>query len=75
MAKPEKTSKEKEDVHQEFVKWIVEKANTEDKLPERQQILSPASRDPEIKPQDFSISDEDLKKAEENVKRIKQSIK
>lgn len=75
MVKPEKTSKEKEAVHQEFVKWMVKKANTKDKLPERQQLLSPASRDPEVKPQNFSISKEDLKKAEEHVKRIKQNIK
>ncbi|MDP2908944.1 MAG: hypothetical protein Q8N77_04010 [Nanoarchaeota archaeon] len=67
-------SDKKEDLHREFVKHMLKKAETKDALPETMTMLSPG-KDPEISPQDFTIREEDLKKAEENVKRIKNSVK
>lgn len=68
-------SDKKEDLHREFVKHMLKKAETKDTPPEAMTILSPTGKDPEVRPQDFTISEEDLKKAEENVKRIKNSVK
>ncbi len=66
---------EKAGLHNEFVKFMLKKSETKDRPPQANQILSPAKKDPEVKPQDFTIKDEDVKQAEEQLKRIKNSIK
>ncbi len=66
---------DKAGLHNEFVKFMLKKSETKDKPPQANQILSPAKKDPEVKPQDFTIKEDDLKTAEEAVKRIKSNIR
>lgn len=61
--------------HEEFVKFMLKKSTAKENPPQANQILSPAKRDPEVKPQDFTIREDDLKTAEDHLKRIKNSIK
>ncbi len=66
---------EKAGLHNEFVKFMLKKSTAKEKPPQANQILSPAKKDPEVKPQDFTIREDDLKTAEAHLKRIKNSIK
>jgi len=61
--------------HEEFVKFMLKKSTAKEAPPQPNQILSPAKRDPEVKPQDFRIKEDDLKTAEDHLKRIKNNIK
>lgn len=61
--------------HSEFVKFMLKKSTAKENPPQANQILSPSKKDPVVKPQDFTIREDDLKTAEEHLKRIKNSIK
>ncbi|MBM3200044.1 hypothetical protein FJZ53_03825 [Candidatus Woesearchaeota archaeon] len=61
--------------HNEFVKFMLKKANSNDSIPQPVKMLAPKGKDPETKPQDFTIREDDLKKAEDQWKKIKSQIK
>lgn len=64
-----------EDLHQQFVKFMVKKANVKEKEPDAFTLLNPAKKDEPTTSHDHRIDGEDIKKVEEHVERFKKSIK